>query len=291
MNGNLKIIKGCQKNDGYRSGFNQLAKETFSLDFEDWFQNGYWNSNYIPYSVVDGEKAVANVSVNPMDFFHNGKLKHYIQLGTVMTDKSFRNQGLIREIIKEIERDYDGQTEGYFLFANHKVLDFYPKFGFQKVREYEHFKEVRLAGQMTAKNIPMRNKEDWEKLENSIKSCSVQSDLWLTNQLELTMFYVTKFMSKNVFWIEEQKAWAIAELEQDVLHLHSVFSDEKVNLDGIIEAFGRDVKKVILGFTPLQKEGYGWKEVIHDDTTLFIKGKELEGMKNYMFRFPVLSHA
>lgn len=291
MNANLKIIKGGQKNASYRNSFNQLAKDTFSLDFEDWYQNGYWNSNYIPYSVVDGDKAIANVSVNPMDFLHRGKLKHFIQLGTVMTDKAFRNQGLIRELIKEIERDYAGRTEGYFLFANEKVLDFYPRFGFQRMQEYEYDKEVCLEGPVTAENVPMRKKEEWKRLEEAISSSSAQSDLWHMNQRELIMFYVTKFMSQSVYQLKEQKAWAIADLNHGVLHLYSVFSEQEADLEEIIRAFGSQVKKVILGFTPLQKNGYEWKEKKHGDTTLFVKGKELEAMEKEVFLFPELSHA
>ena len=54
-----------------------------------------------------------------------------------MTDEKYRNRGLIRQIMEEIDKDYSEIVDGIFLFANDEVLDFYPKFGFQKSGEYE----------------------------------------------------------------------------------------------------------------------------------------------------------
>lgn len=125
MNDNYKLIKAYQNNDVIRGSFNDLAQSVYGLDFEDWYQNGYWSDNYIPYSILDDDRVVANVSVNPMKFLNNGKVMNFIQLGTVMSCKSNRNQGLIRQLINEVERDYENKVDGYFLFANESVLEFF----------------------------------------------------------------------------------------------------------------------------------------------------------------------
>lgn len=72
----------------------------------EWFQNGFWGEKYIPCSLVDGEKVIANVSVNRMDFNLDGIEKHYIQLGTVMTDKAYRGQGLSRYLMEKVIEEY-----------------------------------------------------------------------------------------------------------------------------------------------------------------------------------------
>ena len=137
-----EIMKGYQKDDKLRNSFNALALETFHLNFEDWYQNGFWRENYIPYSIVIDGKVVANVSVNLTDMMYDGEIKKFIQLGTVMTAKEFRNQGLIRQIMREIEADYKDKVDGMYLFANDSVLDFYPKFGFKESREYQYGKSL-----------------------------------------------------------------------------------------------------------------------------------------------------
>ncbi|MCM1174258.1 MAG: hypothetical protein NC341_04315 [Blautia sp.] len=56
--------------------FNELAFKTFGIDFEDWYQNGYWGENHNPYSIVMDGKVVSNVSVNHMNFLRKGERKY-----------------------------------------------------------------------------------------------------------------------------------------------------------------------------------------------------------------------
>ncbi len=117
------FLIGYRSQDLYRAAFNNLAKKVFGISFEDWYQLGYWNEKYIPYTLFDEETAIANISVNTIDFNILGDHKRYIQIGTVMTDDNYRNQNLCR-------------------FLMESVLEFYPKFGFKPVTEYTYFRRV-----------------------------------------------------------------------------------------------------------------------------------------------------
>lgn len=94
-----QIVKGYRDDAALRGSFNALAIRTFAIDFEDWYQNGYWTDKYNPYSVIIDGKVVSNVSVNTTDFEIDGQKKRYIQLGTVMTDEAYRNRGLVRRFL------------------------------------------------------------------------------------------------------------------------------------------------------------------------------------------------
>ena len=87
------------KDDRTRQGYDRLAEETFGLSFSGWYESGHFDGSHIPYTLFDGDKAVANISVNLMDVCFGGQIKKYIQLGTVMTDPDYRDQGL-QKIIK-----------------------------------------------------------------------------------------------------------------------------------------------------------------------------------------------
>lgn len=291
MDGNFKIIKAYQENAALRAGFDELAKKTFDLSFEDWYQNGFWGEKYIPYSVLDGERVVANVSVNRMNLLHHGEKKHLIQLGTVMTDKAYRNRGLIRSIMQEIEKDYQDKTEGMYLFANDSVLDFYPKFGFSKAVEYQYTKEVRITGEGVARLMPMQTKSDWSVLKAAIERSVPAGGFEMVDNAELILFYVTKFMQKNVFYIDSMETYVIAEMEADELTIDNVFAEKLVDLEEIIRAFGKQVKRVRLNFTPLSTSGFEVRAVQEDDTTLFVKGKGLLDFEADKKMFPALSHA
>lgn len=285
----FEIVKDYRDNNLLRSSFNQLAIKTFGLDFEDWYENGYWRERYIPYSVLCEDEIVANVSIYVMDFVLDGKEERYIQLSTVMTKEEYRNQGLIRKLIEEIENDYTNKVDGFFLFANNSVLDFYPKFGYKKEVEFQYKKQVAIEEESSVINIQMSDKSDWQVLEKAIKNSISNSRFETVRDIGLIMFYVTKFMKSNVYYSEKQDAYIIAEVEDEVLVIHNVFAKEKVNLDKIIGEFGKEIEQVILGFTPLDNKEYSVSEVVEDDCTLFVKG--ISDFLKLQVMFPTLSHA
>lgn len=96
------MVSDYMNNDKYRWSFNKLAVSTFGLNFEDWYKNKFFYSKYICYSYTNKEEVIANVSINKMDLIVQGKKKKAIQLGTVMTHRDYRNQGLSSSLINYI---------------------------------------------------------------------------------------------------------------------------------------------------------------------------------------------
>ena len=289
---NTSIINGYRTQDNLRRSFNALAAKTFDgLDFETWYQSGYWSDRYNPYSIVIDGAVVANVSVNTIDFMWNGERKHFIQLGTVMTEERFRNQGLIRRIMDKIDQDYEQTVDGIYLFANDIVLDFYPKFVFRKSTEYRCTKPFSTSQACSMVQIPMKNKEDWNKLESAMRQSVSYSRFHMIDNDNLIMFYVTGFMQDNVYYSEEYDTYVIAETDKDTLTVYNIFSAKKYPLDDILSAFGSDIQQVILGFTPIDAEGYSVCAFREEDCTLFIKGRGLDDFEQDKLIFPTLSHA
>lgn len=287
------IIKNYRNDPVLRKSFNELAGKTFDIDFEDWYQNGYWGENYDPYSIVMDEKVISNVSVNHMEFLWHGERKYFIQLGTVMTDESYRNRGFIRQIMDEIERNYKKKTDGFFLFANDSVLDFYPKFGFRKLVEFQYSQKIAAsaAGQKTVKQIPMRGKTAWTLLEKAIQKSIPHGSFEMVNNRELILFYVTKYMQENVYYHKELNAYVIAEIEDGSLLLHNIFSPDPVDIGQIVKSFGDGIRQVRLGFTPVDCEDYTEEPLKEEDCTLFVKGKGFESFELDKLMFPTLAHA
>ena len=76
-----------------RESFFRLAQKVFGLSFREWYEAGFWSERYIPYTLAHNGRAAANVSVNRMQFSWQGRVRQYIQLGTVMTDPEYRGRG------------------------------------------------------------------------------------------------------------------------------------------------------------------------------------------------------
>lgn len=132
---NYHLVSDYKDIETYKESFNELAKIVFGLDFKKWYEKGCWNDKYICYSYVDGEKVIANASINKMTLVSSGKEYKAIQVGTVMTHPDYRNQGLSRKLMNHIIEKYEQEYDFIYLFANESVLDFYPRFGFGKVQE------------------------------------------------------------------------------------------------------------------------------------------------------------
>lgn len=285
-----RIVKGYCADDALRRSFDALAQRTFGLTFEDWYQNGFWGDDYVPYSVVvDGEVA-ANVSVNRTDFVPDGEKKRFIQLGTVMTDERYRGRGMIRRLMAEVERDCAGKADGVYLFANDTVLDFYPKFGFRRAAEVRYARALEPDGAASAVRVPMRDLDSWDRLTAVIRSSAPCGRFSLCGNTSLPLFYVSKFMQDCVYRVAPD-TYAIAGLEDGVLHLHAVYAEKQPAPEAVARAFGGAVRRVQLGFTPLDTTGWEAETVREDDTTLFVRGAGFRDFERRGLMFPVLAHA
>lgn len=285
-----EIVKHYRNDEKLRRSFNELAERTFGLNFEEWYQNGFWGDNYDPYSVVIDGKVVANVSLNRTDMMVGGQRKRLYQLGTVMTAEEFRGRGYIRAIMAQIEKD-TRDADGIYLFANDSVLDFYPKFCFAPGKEYCYTGEVTGNGQRTMERVPMENAADWVVLRQAMDESTFPTACRMVGNPGLIFFYVSQFLRQCVYYSAALDAWAVAELEDGVLLLHEVYASSDVTLDQVVEAFGSEVKRVVLGFAPADPAGFRQEELREEDCTFFVKGEVFREFSARKLRIPSLSHA
>lgn len=133
----LTFVKNYKKDDSLRQSFDTLAKNTFGISFEAWYQNGCWDDNYITYSFHDAGKIVANASANRMTLKIEGMNTPVsaIQIGTVMTDPAYRRKGLAYALIQKIFEDFDGEVSLYYLAADLEAMPLYEKCGFVEIAE------------------------------------------------------------------------------------------------------------------------------------------------------------
>ncbi len=285
-----QLCKDVMRNDARRKSFNELANKIFRLSFEKWYQDGYWKETNMPYTIFDDHKAVANVSANRMELIWHEQRRNYIQLGTVMTDVSYRNQGLSRLLMDEIMKDWENNCDGIFLFANKSVLDYYPRFGFEKEKQYQYSVMIsKTTG--SRKKMNMESLQDREMLEKYYIKSNPFSKLKVINNFSLLMFYCSSFMKDSVYYIPQYDAVVIAEQEGNVLRCFEVYCDAGKNLNDIVGSAALEgTNEVIFGFTPKDSINYEVKPVEGSDSTLFVlKSKEniYEGQK---LIFPELFH-
>lgn len=286
----LTFCKSYQNNVKLRNGFNKLIERTFCINFENWYQNGYWKDQFNQYTLFDGEEAITSVSAYTMDLDWNGNEKHVVQFGGVATDEQFRKQGLNRKVLEAAIKDYEGKVDDIFLLANHTVVDFYPKFGFHRCRQWQCSKDVHITTESTVVPVSMSDKQNWKVIEEAVMKSVSNSALEMKRNPELIMFYLTQFMQENVYYIESLNAYVVAEIDEHELTLSQVFASETVDLDKVFQAFGKEINHVTLEFTPLNPESYVQTEITNPDDTLFVMGKDVELFEKQKVMIPVLAH-
>lgn len=275
-----------------RGLLNELTNEIYGFDFENWYQAGYWGDTYIPYSLLDGDRIISNVSVTIIDFIIDATKRTYVQIGTVMTHETYRKQGLNRILMEKVLEDWKENCDMVYLFANDTVLDFYPKFGFYPVQEYQHSKNVVSTKPISdSLQLDMTATENKELLYKKVKTSFNFSKISTVDGTSLVMFYYTSFMTQNVYYLKKYEAIVIASFHDTVLHIHDIFCEKEISIDLIMASMTyQKIKKVILGFTPKDTTPYN-ETPLQPDDKLFILDDKWEVFKNVKYRFPMLSHA
>ena len=249
------FVRNCRDDETLRKSFSSLAKRTFGIDFEKWYESGGWNRNYIPYSFRWGDEIIANVSVNTMELVIRGKRHKAIQIGTVMTDPQHRRKGLAAGLMKRVMEDFGGSYDLFFLAADEEAVPLYERFGFRKI-EAKRFVIDTKHYRRAEKPLQRENMSLETLLELKGKAVPVSEILSAVSDEHILAFYYVHGFSECIYKIEGD-IYAIFEMEGDVIHLYDVLSTEEFSLENIIGIIApMNIKSVECHFTPpLDTEG------------------------------------
>lgn len=291
----LRMIKDYKNNDDYRGSFNSLAIETFGLDFQPWYEKGYWNDHYICYSMIDGDRVVANASINHLTVLIDGEEYHAIQIGTVMTHPDYRKRGLGKQLMEAIYKDYDEVCDFYYLFGNDFAYDFYVKLGFTPVQEhtftlpYTGYKQAKAD---SIRQLSLDNPKDEALIKRVAKNKRFLSrDFAIKGEQHLLLFYMLYVYTDEVYYIEEHDAIVVYELEEGILNIVDVLCEKDFPVNQLIPYIAtEDVQQVTFQFTPnIQREDMVIEELHDEDSTTMFR--KVKSMPKKPFRFSELSHA
>ncbi len=299
----MELIKDYMRDDAKRHMLNDLTKKTFGFTFESWVTNGYFEGDYIPYSFVEDGKLISNVSANIMNFNQNGRAVSYIQIGTVMTDKEYRNQGLARRLIEQVIEEYKDKCDGIYLFGNLSAVGFYNKTGFKESVQYSYSLKkdelLKLKEQSQSKSqderfvkVDQADLSIKEKYMDYVRNSAVNSALEQSNKFGLQMFYTANM--KNVYYSKDLDCFIVLCKSGDAIELTSVIAREQIPLDKVISQIKLDYKELKLGFAPSRDamEMFDISEFDgEEDYRFFIMGDGLESIVAEKLYFPEYSHA
>lgn len=273
---------GYQNIETLRKEFNRLCYQVWKFDFENYYQSGYWGEDCILFSLFKEDRIVSHITLSIFETIVDNKVIKIGQLGTVMTDPEFQHNGLSRYLMECITAEYNELIKGYFLFTNDTVLDFYPKFGYTAIDEYQASIPVSLNLHSThaLEKLDLDHQESFVLFKEYVQNGYTYNTLE-TRNVGLTFFYCyanPAFGFKDsIYYSSVLDAVIIYQKEEGTVVLYAIYQKDHTarRLDQIIKACCSDEDKVVhLAFsTDIEKATYSlYKEDV--DITLMVT-KEL----------------
>ncbi|KGP78541.1 MULTISPECIES: GNAT family N-acetyltransferase [unclassified Paenibacillus] len=267
--------KDYRNNEALRTSFFELAANTFDLKFENWYKQGFWGERYIPFSFVDGDQVIANVSVNILEFIIHAEKKKAIQIGTVMTHPNYRGKGLSARLMNKVLEEYENKYDYMYLFANESVLDFYPKFGFKPVEEHlfsMNYTAKKSPEPANIQKLDVTNAEDLRLIHKFASERLPVSQHFATNHTQgIFMFYCLNVFSDDIYYLENENVIVIYKKEKHNIDLFDVVSLNKIHMTDILHQIAdEDTEKITFHFTPDATDHIVLKSTITNDG-LFVK--------------------
>lgn len=273
-----------------RDNYFKLAKTIFRLNFNKWYDAGFWDDKFIPYVLYDKGLGVSSVGVCVNDVVWKNTKKRYVQLSTVMTLPEYRGKGLNRWLIEYAINEWKDKCDALYLLGNDSVVNFYPKFGFEEYTEYDFSIQVQNI-ESECKKLDLGEKKDLDLLIKKYGVSNPFTELKVENFSQF-MFHCLHFLSDNIYYLEKYDAVAIVKHEGNKLVCYDIFTDCNCQLSEVLGVLSNaDTVSAYLGFTPQSLENVLVQESQEEDNHLFVlKGKENIFMDNKVL-FPLLSRA
>lgn len=259
----MEFVKNYKTNDALRLSFDALAKNTFGISFEAWYQDGCWNDRYIPYSIEDQGRIIANASANKMTLIIEGQEVQAIQIGTVMTDPEYRRRGLAYELIQKIISDFDESVSLYYLAADVEAMSLYNRCSFSEVPAVRYSWQNPLKSTVKLEKAHLSLKELVKAKKNSVLK---GSRFEVIDDEHILSFYYHHGFNDKIYRVDNETL-IVADIKggEQELEIYDVFSKSDYSMNDLViktgakkVSFSFDVAGLIIGLEKIDIKNSGW---------------------------------
>jgi predicted N-acetyltransferase YhbS len=287
----LQVIRIAANDTDWHSRFFSFVGQVFTgLDFRLWAERGGWDSRYEVFAMVERGRILATVGRSRMDFVIDDMDVPGFQLGAVATHVERRHEGLSRRLIECVLDERDDADRPIILFANDTVLDFYPRFGFKRMRQKRFITTIALdpAGPR-ARLFAIENQSDRLRLAHLCARAEAPGRAFSARNYYSILLWHLTYRTIQAFWLDDVGGFVVTEASGGRLVVHDCIADRQFDLLAALpHLITEPVPEVEFGFDPT-----GWlpkREVAisdDDEALLFIRGDAISPADP--FRFPNLA--
>ncbi|HEM2351157.1 TPA: GNAT family N-acetyltransferase, partial [Listeria monocytogenes] len=205
----------------------------------------------------------------------------------------YRGQGLAKNLLNHVIAKYEDQYDFLYLFANDTVLDFYPKFGFERIEESSFTVDACNLKKKASKlkKLNPDNKTDFQLISRIVsKRAPLSNILDVKESEDLLMFYVLIALKNELYYLEELDVIVLMEQEGTDLYVLDILSTKKLDVVEVLSYLStKKIETIHLLFTPEKSKYIDAAYIIETEDMLFVRPNVLTS-ENY-FLFPATSHA
>lgn len=258
---------------------------------KDFYQRGFWNPTYRPYTLFDGEMAVANASMFAMPLQIKGKRVRAAGIQSVMTHPEHRGRGYMKQLIAKMLDEIDQEFEAAFLQTESPEL--YTPFGFRAVTEH------RFVAPLPIPHVPLQGTGDVRKLDFLNESdVDIVRGLFQHGQPvshefapldHASSFYLnmySPYFHEKLYYSAALHAVLVYEADGETLRLFDVVAEKLPSLEEIMTQIGAPVSQVEFSFSP---DRFGIRECeaipVTSGNQLMVRGPV--GLEPDLFKLPI----
>ncbi len=250
----IRLAHDYLANDQHRTAFNRLLDNVFGFSLEEFYQLGYLDSWYVPFSLFLNDTAIANVSASRFTLMLDGKPRRAVQIGTVMTHPEYRGRGHAATLMKQVIETYKADTDLFFLFANNSTFDFYPRFDFQQVTE-THFSlalQSDTADFTDLEQLDLNDEEIRATVRRFVKQrVPVSNRFGVLEGEDIFLFHAMYLVPDSLFKLSDPECLLFMQWQGTTLHLYDIISHKPVSFAAIQHAIPvPPTSDIIFHFTP-----------------------------------------
>lgn len=275
-------ISFCNSNDKhYQRLLNDLLTPIF-LDFKFWYDLNLWDSNYESYSIMKNDKIISNICVYKTDILLNGKKYPALSVGAVATEEEYKGKGYSRRIMEHIINKYPDVP--MYLSANETVIDFYPRFGFERIFEKLPVAQFKIHNEAEPRKLVFDDQKVWDYV---YKRNNYSSKLDCLNTASINLFHIhLGYLKDCIYDIPELDTIIIAEQNEGILRIIGVFSLRDIAFENLAKYLPfKNVSKIEFGFIPYWND-LEFEMNTYETDPLFVRNVKCELGD---FKFPELS--
>jgi predicted N-acetyltransferase YhbS len=248
----LRALTITHADTQWHGAFARFVSQIFpEIGFERWIEYGGWDERYVACALADGKRLVANLSLTRMELIVSGQRMRGWQLGAVGTEPELRGRGLQRQLMRHMFLAVQ-PDDVVFLFANDEVLGFYPRFGFEPVREatFEAAELVEPSGE-PLRTLSMSLPDDRALLQRIAATAAPVTERFGAERYgPIVLWYACNFYADGLRYDLDADAIFVVEQRADTLRVHDVLAASALELQAYLpRLIAAPVSRVELGFT------------------------------------------